>query len=253
MRLIAIISSTLVLLGSQTAAAQSPSPQASANLAVAQSGGGEWAPFASVEDGFSATFPGKPTVESITYATEYRMTLPARVYSAEDALGRYSTTVVDYRGARKLHDDAVAKCRAAKGANGTDGDACQNDFRVEVAGAMDYAAWNLMKQDGVKTTHYMWYFLELVAGRLIQLTNPDQSRTFAVIHQHDGRLYIHKATVKPRMPEPILFMQNLGFVNAQGKNVRYKTFYTEGYGAEWNFPTTPTPPRNERDIITSQY
>jgi hypothetical protein len=55
------------------------------------------------------------------------------------------------------------------------------------------------------------------------------------------------------MPEPILFMQNLGFVNAQGKNVRYKTFYTEGYGAEWNFPTTPTPPRNERDIITSQY
>ena len=28
---------------------------------------------------------------------------------------------------------------------------------------------------------------------------------------------------------------------------------TEGYGAEWNFPTTPTPPRNERDIITSQY
>jgi hypothetical protein len=235
MRLIAIISSILILLGSQSAAAQ------------------EWAPFASVEDGFSATFPGKPKVESTTYATEYRMTLPARVYSAEDALGQYSTTVVDYRGAQKLHDDAVAKCRAAKGANGTDGDACQNDFRVEVAGAMDYAAWNLMKQDGVKTTHYMWYFLELVAGRLIQLTNPDQSRTFAVIHQHDGRLYIHKASVKPRMPEPILFMQNLGFVNAQGKNVRYKTFYTEGYGAEWNFPTTPTPPRSERDIITSQY
>ena len=42
MRLIAIISSTLIVLGSQTAAAQ------------------EWAPFASVEDGFSATFPGKP-------------------------------------------------------------------------------------------------------------------------------------------------------------------------------------------------
>ena len=89
---------TLILLGSQTAAAQ-------------------WAPFATVEDGFSATFPGKPKVESTTYATEYRMTLPARA-RAEDALGQYSTTVVDYRGPQKLHDDAVAKCRGAKGANG---------------------------------------------------------------------------------------------------------------------------------------
>jgi hypothetical protein len=48
-----------------------------------------------------ATFPGKPKVESITYATEYRMTLPGRVYSAEDPLGPYSTTVVDYRGAQQ--------------------------------------------------------------------------------------------------------------------------------------------------------
>lgn len=227
-------------------------------LAVFAGGAGaasaqDWAPFISIEDGFSAAFPGKPAVDSITYATEYRQQLPGHVYRAEDPLGRYSTTVVDYRGVQKLHDEAEAKCRAAKGANGLDGDACQNDFRVDVAGAMDYAAWNLMKRDGVRTTHYMWYFLELVAGRLLQLTNPDQSRTFAVIHQHAGRLYIHQATVPRGMPEPILFMQNLGFVNEQGKNVRYRTFYTEGYGAEWRFPTTPTPPRTERDILNSPY
>jgi hypothetical protein len=158
---------------------------------------------------------------------------------------------VDYRGAQKLHDDASAKCRAAKGANQQDGDACQNDFRVEVAGAMDFAAWNFMKREGVKITHYMWYFNEMVAGRLIQLTNPDQSRTFAVIHQHDGRLYIHQATVQPRRPEPILFMQNIGFVNAAGKSIRYREFYTEGYG-EWKFPSPP-PPRTERDLNTSQF
>ena len=213
----------------------------------------EWARFVSTEDGFSATFPGKPAVNTTTWATEYRQTLPARVYSAKDAMGRYSTTVVDYRGVEKLHEAAVAKCRAAKGAGGTDGDACQNDFRVEVAGAMDYAAWTFIRREGVKTTQYMWYFLELVAGRLLQLTNPDQSRTFAVIHQHDGRLYIHEATVAARQPEPILFMQNLGFVDGKGLNIRYKTFYTEGYGAEWQFPTTPRPPHGLRDQTADDY
>lgn len=213
----------------------------------------DWARFVSTDDGFSATFPGTPTVDAITYETEYRQRLPARVYSAQDSMGRYSTTVVDYRGLEKLHSDTVATCRAAKGANGLDGDACQNDFRVDVAGAMDNAAWNLMKRDGVRTTHYMWYFLELVAGRLLQLTSPDQSRTFAVIHQHDGRLYIHQATVPPRMPEPILFMQNLGFVNEKGLNIRYKTFYTEGYGAEWHFPIATKPPHTLRDQTAPDY
>jgi hypothetical protein len=207
----------------------------------------DWEGFVSKDDGFSANYPGKPKVETVSYATEYRQTLPGRVYSAQDAIGRYSTTVVDYRGVEALHNATVAKCRAANGANGQDGDACQNDFRVDVAGAMDYAAWNLMKRDGVKTTQYMWYFLEMVGGRLLQMTNADQSRSFAVIHQHAGRLYIHQATVNKGMPEPILFMQSLGFVDEQGRNVRYKTFYTEGYG-EWMFPH-PIPPRTARDPI----
>ena len=218
---------------------------ASAGAAVAQ----DWAPFASREDGFSANYPGPPAIETIVYATEYRQQLPGRVYRATDAMGQYSTTVIDYRGAEKLHRATVERCRAAKGTSGFDGDACQFDFAVEVAGAMDYAAWNLVKRDGVKPTHYMWYFLELVSGRLLQLTNPDQSRTFAAIHQHAGRLYIHQATVARGMPEPILFMQSLGFVDAEGRNVRYRTFYTEGYG-EWQFPH-PVPPRTARDITRS--
>lgn len=227
MRLIPLVAAA-VILGSSPAVAQ------------------DWAGFVSKEDGFSATFPGQPKVEPIVYPTEYRQNLPGRVYSAQDALGRYSTTVIDYRDAEKLHRATVAQCQAAKGTNGQDGDACQFDFAVEVAGAMDYAAWNFMKRDGVKITHYMWYFLELVSGRLLQLTNPDRSRTFAAIHQHTGRLYIHQVTVAPGMPEPILFMQNLGFVDETGKNVRYRTFYTEGYG-EWMFPHA-VPPRTVRDI-----
>jgi hypothetical protein len=205
----------------------------------------DWARFVSPEDGFSANYPGSPKIESITYSSQYQQPLPGKVYSASDALGRYRTTVVDYRNIEKLHADRVAKCRAAKG----DGDSCQNDFRMDVAGATDYAVWNFIKQDDVKLTSYMFYFVELVSGRLLQMTNADKSRTYAAVHQHNGRLYIHQATVPPGMPEPILFMQSLAWADEKGLAIRYRTMYTEGYG-EWKFPS-PLPPYTVRDLNTS--
>jgi hypothetical protein len=231
MRLLPLLPAAFIVLASEPAQAQ------------------DWTPFVSIEDGFSANYPGAPSVEAITYTTEYHQRLPGRVYRAADALGRYSTTVVDYRGIEKLHNDRAAKCRAAKGANLLDGDACQNDFRVDVAGATDYAAARFIKQDGVTITQYMWYFLELVSGRLMQMTNEDLSRTYAAVHQHAGRLYIHEATVPAGMPEPILFMQSLGWADSEGRAIRYLTPYTEGYG-EWRFPH-PQPPHTLRDLSTA--
>lgn len=209
----------------------------------------DWARFVSIDDGFSANYPGQPKTETITYTSQYQQPLPGKVYRAADALGRYSTTVVDYRNIEKLHADKTAKCQAAKGANQLDGDSCQNDFRMDVAGATDYAVWNFIKQDGVKMTSYMFYFVELVSGRLLQMTNPDKSRTFAAIHQHAGRLYIHQATVPPGMPDPILFMQSLAWADEKGLAIRYRSMYTEGYG-EWKFPS-PQPPHTVRDLTTS--
>jgi hypothetical protein len=209
----------------------------------------DWAPVTSKEDGFRAAYPGQPAVTAISYSTEFRMTLPARVYRASDALGRYSTTVVDYRSVERMHNERAAACRAAKGANQQDGDSCQNDYVLELAGAMDHAVSHYLKRDGVKTTQYGLYFVEMVSGRLLQLTNRDQSRTNVAVHQHAGRLYIHEATVPPGMPEPILFMQSLAWVNDQGLAIRYRTLYTEGYG-EWKFPQ-PAPPFTLRDLDIS--
>lgn len=224
MRLIALVPAVVLLFGPASVLAQ------------------DWEPFVSIEDGFNGYFPGTPKVERIAWTTEYRQTMPGRVYSGEDAMGRYSTTVIDYRTLEKAHTDWVAKCEGAKGANRLDGDSCQNDFTRDAAGAVDYAAWTLMREDGVKTTHYMWAQYEFVASRQIHLLNPDQSRTLAVIFMHDGRLYIHKATAARGMPEPLLFLQNVGIVDEKGLNIRYKTFYTQGYG-EWQF-LRPPPPRN---------
>ena len=227
MRLIPLFPAALIICLSQPAFAQ------------------DWARFVSPEDGFSGNYAGQPKVETTTYASEYPQQLPAKVYTAADALGRYSTTVVDYRNIEKMHADRAAKCQAAKG----DGDSCQNDFRVDVAGATDFAVWNFIKQDGVKLTSYMFYFVELVSGRLLQMTNADKSRTYAAVHQHAGRLYIHQATVPPGMPDPILFMQSLAWADEKGLAIRYRTMYTEGYG-EWKFPS-PLPPHTLRDLDTS--
>jgi hypothetical protein len=209
----------------------------------------DWAPMISKEDGFRANFPGRPIVETITYTSEFNLKLPGRVYRASDPMGRYATTVVDYRNVERMHGERAAACRAAKGANQKDGDSCQNDFTLEVAGAMDHAVSAFLKRDGVKVTQYGTYFLEVVSGRLMHLTNADRSRTNVAVHQHAGRLYIHEATVPPDMPEPILFMESLAWVNDQGLAIRYRTLYTEGYG-DWKFPH-PTPPFTLRDLETS--
>jgi hypothetical protein len=216
-----------------------------ARAAVAQ----DWGPVTRTDDGFRGNFPGTPSVEALTYHTESRLSLPGRVYRAADAMGRYSTTVVDFRGIERLHNERAATCRAAKGANQLDGDSCQNDFVLDVAGAADHAAASFLRRPGVTVTQYGLYHLEMVAGRLMQLTNADRSRTYAAIHQHAGRLYIHEATVPAGLPEPILFMQSLAWVNDQGLAIRYRSLYTEAY-ADWKF-LQPSPPHTLRNLDES--
>ena len=64
-----------------------------------------------------------------------------------------------------------------------------------------------LKRDGVKIHAYGCISWELVTGRLLQLTNPDRSRTYAAFHQPR----VVSTSTKRRcrgMPEPILFMQS---------------------------------------------
>jgi hypothetical protein len=166
-------------------------------IAAAPLSAQDWQTVTAIEDGFRSNFPGQPTVERIVYESEFRLSLPGRVYRASDALGNYSTTVVDYRDVGRQHNERSAACLAAKGANQQDGDTCQNDFVMEVAGAMDHAAAKFLERDGVKITHYGTYFLDMVSGRLIQLTNPDKSRMPRSTSTPAGCTF-----TKPRCPRP---------------------------------------------------
>ena len=51
-------------------------------LMSASSYAGEWIQYASKTDLFGVNFPAEPKVQDITYTTEYRIDLPARLYTA---------------------------------------------------------------------------------------------------------------------------------------------------------------------------
>jgi len=218
MRLMRFVTASSILILSTSASAQ------------------DWIEYLNRDDAFTVNLPQQPRVQDITYKTEYGLALPGHVYSVESGKNRYSITVVDLVDTEKLHTARVEECKK----KGGEGDACQNDWRVDVQGAIVHAAWQFFQRNA-KVTHYSWYVLDQVEGNPRQLANPDGSRTFAAIHRHGTRLYILEATVPKGAPAPGLFQQSLQFLDDTGKPLRYRTFYTTGYSEPWKFPAPPPP------------
>ena len=197
------------------------------SAAVAQ----EWTEFASREDGFSTNFPGPPTITQSTYRSQFGADLPARVYSATLGRSRFSVTVVDYGSIEKILTEKAKSCPAGAetclgGANPRSSTGA-GYWKVDYAGALIYATRKFMERDAA-VTEFVWTNIDLVEGHLLHLTNKDQSRTYAMVLMHADRLYITEATVPAGDPEPGLFQQALGFVDANGDSIRYQTLYHHG-------------------------
>ena len=207
MRLMSLVSAAFVLFASGPTFAQ------------------EWTEYASQEDLFTVNFPGEPAVRDITYPTEYRVTLPGRVYSVENGPNRYSVTVIDYTDVQAVHATRLDDCL---GATRTEANRCNNPWINELRGALDHAVSEFLQRDA-EVTDYSYYNAERVEGRRFQITNADQSRTFAAIHMHRNRLYMFEGTVPHGAPPPGLFQQSLGFIDGQGVRIRYETIYSNMY------------------------
>lgn len=212
MRLMPLVSAAFVLLMSGPSFAQ------------------EWIEYASQEDLFTVNFPSEPTVQEIAYPAEYGVILPGRVHGVENGPNRYSVTVIDYTNAQEIHAERLVDCQGPSRSNAN---LCSNPWINEVRGALDYAAWSFLQRDAT-VTHYAWYSVERVEGRRIQLTNADESRTFAAIHMHENRLYVFEGTVPSAAPPPGLFSESLGFIDEEGIRIRYDSTYANTY---------PPPPR----------
>jgi len=70
-----------------------------------------WTEYESRPDFFSVNFPGEPTIDEFTYPTEYRITLPGRVYRFDTDTHSYSATVIDYTDAVEIHLARNDACR----------------------------------------------------------------------------------------------------------------------------------------------
>jgi hypothetical protein len=175
----------------------------------------EWAEYRNLEDRFAVSAPGAPKSEKIQWKSEYDSVFPATVYRWQVGANRYSVTVVDY-------SDSEAIYRA----NHHSDDFQQAAYwQIDILGSIAYAATQFRQKPGVKVTFDAFHYVNLVTGHELQLTNPDQSRTFAAIYLHENRLYIFEATVAKGMPPPLIFNQSMEFLDAEGKSIRYRTYY----------------------------
>lgn len=177
----------------------------------------EWDTFVSRLDQFSITLPGEPEVQEIMWESEYNAVFEGRVYSVQQGQSRYSVTAIDYTDAEARHATLTKHPSFDQSVY----------WQIDIMASIQYAATKLFRQrEGATVTYDAWHYIDLVEGHQLQLTNADQSKTFASIYLHENRLYIVEATVPRRAPPPGMFQQALSFLNPAGERVRHETLYT---------------------------
>ena len=179
--------------------------------------------YLALDDRFSADFPAAPTIRESSYTTELGIILPARIHTAEDDFGKYSVTVVDWRDTEEQYEAFLAGCQDCDGA-------MSNDIR----GAALHAAFGVVSRGG-EVTYLGKLDTEEVDGVRVHLLSEDGSRTYATTHWHEYRLYIIEATALPSAPPPNSFPVSIGFIDEEGRRVRYEERYA---------PLFPTPARD---------
>ena len=172
----------------------------------------EWRTFTDQSEFFSVNFPGEPEVTEISYPSEYGVTLPAKVYAVRNGDSLHSVTVVDYNQAQRIYEELPD--RTDEGNNAA---LWLYDQRASVA----YAA-RAFRLRGGEVTYDAWHHIDLVEGHQLQITNSDDSRTYAGMYLHDGRFYVVEATVPPGSLPQGLFQQSLTFLDEGGNRIRYR-------------------------------
>ena len=195
-------------------------------LAAAQ----EWQEYVSLQDGVSINFPGQPRITETTWQSQLGYALPARVYSAERGPERFSMTVVDYRPLEQLGIERWKKCPPGNSQCRDGGPTIGPGYwKQDERGAMVYALAKYLKRP-FQVTDYAWDWQDMVEGQSLQLNGPDRRRTLVYVAMHERRLYILEASAPEEHAEPGLFQQSLGWLDKDGKRIRYtETIYSNSY------------------------
>ena len=162
-------------------------------------------------DLFIVNFPGQPTVTETTHLSAFGAAFPAREYTVEDRRGRYTITVVDYRDTKEIH---LARD------NRTEANSSSSVWITDVRASIAHVA-QAFRTRGGEVTYDAWADIDKIEGHQLQITNPDQSRSFISIHLHASRLYILEGTVQAGSAPPGIFQQSIGVLDEQGRRIRY--------------------------------
>ena len=189
----------------------------------------QWEEFVFPQDGFTINFPGKPRVTEMTWKSQLGYTMPARVYSAEKGPERFTATVVDYSS---LEQQGIARWKACPPGNAQ----CRDGgptigpgyWKQDERGAIVFALAKYLKRP-LQVTDYAWDWQDMVEGHGLQLKG-DGRRTLVYVSMHERKLYILEASAPEEHAEPGLFQQSIGYLDKDGKKIRYtETVYSNSY------------------------
>src|SRR5689334_2909492 len=166
----------------------------------------EWDRYQNLEDHFAVSAPGNPAIEKTKWKSEYGSMFPETVYRWDQGANRYTVTVVDYSDSEAIY---MANQHSAAFQ-------LSDYWQIDILGSIQYAATQYRQKPGVKVTFDAFHYINLVTGHELQLTNPDQSRTYVGLYLHENRLYIFDATVAKNMPPPLIFQQSPEFLDENG-------------------------------------
>jgi hypothetical protein len=173
----------------------------------------EWVEYVHLTDRFIVLFPDAPTVRETTYVSAHDVVFPAREYSVRNSRGLFSMIAVDYTEAERRHEERPDQTDASSG---------ERFWVMDVRASVAYEAQRWREQEG-EITYDGWADINKVEGHQLQITNPDESRSFVGIFLNDSRLYVLNATVPKGFPAPELFRTSLQFLDENGRRVRYTT------------------------------
>ena len=190
----------------------------------------EWEEYVSRQDSFTVNFPGQPKITETTWLSQLGYTLPARVYSAERGRERFTATVVDYSS---LEQQGIARWKQCPSGNSQ----CRDGgptigpgyWKQDERGAIVFAVAKYLKRPTFQVTDYAWDWQDMVEGHVLQLKG-EGMRTLVYIAMHARKLYILEGAAPEEHPEPGLFTQSMGYLDKDGKRIRYTdTVYSNSY------------------------
>src|SRR5258706_13232493 len=184
----------------------------------------DYTEFASKEDMFTITFPGKPVQTEGTFVTEYGVVLSSKIYTVKETNGSVHTlTVVDYSPVeRVMSQKAFETCPLGAETCLGVGDTGLGYWKNDVRGAVTHAIATLLINQDVKVTHLAFNFMEMVGGQEMQAVNiKDGSRVSASAYMHLNRLVFAVAQTPKGWPESQVLQQSVRRLDQKRRGIRY--------------------------------